>query len=376
MTNQQLRRPRRTWRRVGLTAITAMTLIVLAACGSGGEAGDAGAGSGSKKMVLFTASTANVYISANTEAVKKEAKALGYDLTVISNEFDQAQEDQQIQQYLASGEKPAAFLIYPPSAEASVNSLRQLSRVAPVFQWNQAIAPDAEDFVAAYIGTNDKAVAEGAAENAMKARDEAVADGFKLHSEGGNMIELGFPAGLQAGIDRHDAFAETTKDAPFNIFASEPTLPDAQSGFQAMTSLIPKYKSAGIDFVWAMNNDLGVGAVRALKQAGYKPGKDVFVIAGNFSGDKAPLAAGEIYSAQLQSPVIEGMLTVRTAVQYIEAGGKTTGETVTIPFDENDPGLQSGPPARVTYMPHPTLTPENYDSVTMWGLSEAEMDPS
>ena len=38
-----------------------------------------------------------------------------------------------------------------------------------------------------------------------------MAGGHKLHSKGGNLIEVGFPAGYSAGTDRDKGFAQATK---------------------------------------------------------------------------------------------------------------------------------------------------------------------
>ena len=124
-----------------IKAVTiAIVAVGLGACGSTGatEATDGpAAGSGSldgkgKSLVAFMFSSADAYYGAEIPALKAEAKRLNYDLKVFENNFDQGEMDQQVQQWLATGEEPEAILYLPATADASVNSARLLSQRAPV----------------------------------------------------------------------------------------------------------------------------------------------------------------------------------------------------------------------------------------------------
>jgi ABC-type sugar transport system substrate-binding protein len=334
----------------------------------------AGADTSNKALVMFMPSTANVYLAAAADAARSEATEDGYTLTVIENNFDQVEQDQQVQQYLASGGKPAAFLWWPATSAAGVNSNRQLAQIAPVIQWNQTVVPSAEPFVKAYAGVSDTGIGKVAGEQALLARDAAVAAGLQLHSPSGNLLEFGFAAGYQASVDRHAAFTAATASAPFNLLHNEPAGFDAQAGFRAASQIIPKYLADGIDFVYCESNDLCVGVLPALEQNGLTPGKDVYVVAGTFSGDKQPLRDKLFYSTVLQSPVIEGQLVIRTAIQYLRTGEVKPG-IFEVPPDPTDPGLSSDPPYQATYMPNPAITPESIDTLKIWGLDVNQLQP-
>ena len=76
--------------------------------GGGDEAADSGGGSGSlqgdgKDLVMFTMTASNVYGANQISGAKQEAEELGYKLTVFQNNFSQPEQDQQVQQYIASG---------------------------------------------------------------------------------------------------------------------------------------------------------------------------------------------------------------------------------------------------------------------------------
>lgn len=373
-------RPRR--RSLAATVALATIALVLSACSSTTSSSSASDVEGSGKvegdgalLMVFMPSTSNVYLKAAAESIKDEADELDYEVKIVENDFDQTEQDQQVQEWLATDEDAAAILFWPASAAAATNSIRQLSRKAPVIQWNQAIQPDAEDFVVAYAGVSDTGIGIEAGKNALDAVEKVKAEGFEFHGPDGkpNLIEIRFTAGYAAGDDREKAFADETGDA-FNVLAVEPgPTVDAQGGFAAASQVVPQYLDEGIDFVYTHSNDVANGVVQALEQNGLEPGKDVIVIAGTSSGDLTNLRSGKIWSAVLQPPVIEGQLVVRTAAQFL-ATGQTQDGDYTLPPDETTPDLEPEDPYRQTFMMNPQVTAENIDSLKIWDKSFAELN--
>jgi ABC-type sugar transport system substrate-binding protein len=372
---------KRTALAIGLAAATAFSLV---ACGGGSSAGGGsssggaqieGSGSldgGGKTLMVFMPSTSNIYLKDFLTALQEEASAHNYKTQVIQNNFDQTEEDQQVQQYISSGQKPAAIIWWPADAKAGVNSARQLSRIAPVIQTDQNIYPGAEASVTMYSGVNQGQVAFVAGEQALKAREDAEKAGRQFHSPDGNLLEFSFTTGYQAGVDRHEQFLEATKSRPFNLLNNEPvpTL-DAQGGFTAASQIIPKYKEQGIDFVFCQNNNMCVGVVKALAQNGLTPGKDVTVVAGDLSGDPTPWKNGEIYSAVIQSPKIEGYIVVDSTVQYL-ATGKVTEGTQEMEATADKPEVTQEAPHYNTFMPLAPAYTDTIDQLQLWGLKYGE----
>jgi ABC-type sugar transport system substrate-binding protein len=371
---------RRFWRPVAVAAVATMLVAGTVACsssgGSGGDAeagGEVGTGSlegGGALLKVFMPSTSNIYLKAAAEAVEAQAEELDYTVNIVENNWDQTEQDQQVQDWLATGEEAAAVLFWPASAAAATNSARLLSAAAPVFQWNQLVQADATDYITAYSGVSDFGIGEQAGVDALDALEQVTASGMQFHGPDGkpNLLEIRFMAGYQAGDDRQEAFADATGDA-FNVLAVEPTptSPDAQGGFAAASQVVPQYLSQGIDFVYAHSNDVANGVVQALEQNGLKPGEDVIVITGTSSGDLTNLKSGKIWSTVLQSPVIEGQLLVRTAAQYIATGEIQDGE-YTLPEDAEKPELTAEAPYTANYMMNPQVTAENIDSLKIWGF--------
>jgi ABC-type sugar transport system substrate-binding protein len=325
---------------------------------------------GGKSIVAFMPSTATIYMKDWADSAKAEAKELGYELKIFENKSDQTEEDQQVQQFLATGEVPAAFIWWPANAKAGINSSRLLSQVAPVIQTNQAVLPEGEEFITAYAGVRAYGIGEAMGEMAAQARSEIA----ELHAPEGNVLEFTFPAGYQSGIDRQEGFKDATEDEPFNILQSEPNAQgfDSQGTFETASQVIPKFLGEGIDIVTAQNLSMAAGAITALEQNGLTPGEDVLVIAGNDAGDKTPLLDGKVYSAVIQSPVIEGKLAVQTVARYV-ATGEVTDETGNLELTAEAPELEATPPAKVTYMPNPAIRADEIDSFEFWGLTYQEL---
>ncbi|MGO1543281.1 MAG: sugar ABC transporter substrate-binding protein [Gulosibacter sp.] len=376
-------RGRHLWKKLGTAAITAGLVFGLAGCGGGGaqESGPASdlEGTGSldgegQTLVVFMPTTSNVYMAANLDSIEQEAAELNFEVKSFENNFDQTEQDQQVQEWLATGQEAAAYLFWPSAAEAATNSIRLLAQDAPVFQFNQGVQEDAQEFVTAYAGVSDWGIGQQAGMSALEAIGAQEEAGVEFSGPDGkpNIIEFRFPTGYVAGDDRHDAFVEAT-DGAFNELIVEPlTTTDAQAGYESASQVIPRFKAEGIDFVYAQNNNSAAGVVQALEQNGLTPGEDVIVIAGDYSGDKAPLQEGKIHSAVIQSPVIEGMLVVRVAAQFL-ATGEVVEEEVTIEADESKPELEMVPPATTTFIMNPPVTQETYDDFLIWDMTIEEL---
>lgn len=372
-------------KRVGrLVLVAAVALpLALAGCGSSTPASGSNStgGTGSLQgdggsIVAFVLSTSNVYIAADAEAMKAEGEKLGYRVTVIANQFDQTEEDQQVRQFLASGKKADAFIYWPANNDAGVNSARLLSRQAPVFQMGGALLPKAEKYVTAVAGQDNFTIGKQMGQNLLSAIDESKAAGATFHGIGGkpNVLEITYMPGAEAGIQRSKGWTQVAGDRVDLIATEHVATPDAQGGFAIASQVLPKYRDQGIDMVVVGSNDQGVGVVKALTQNGLVPGKDVTVVVGDFSGDKQPLLDGQIHSAVLQSPVIEGKLLVRTVARHLSTG-KVADGTETLKADASEPKVENTPPSKVTVMPSPPITPGSVSSLEVWGMKIDELEP-
>jgi ABC-type sugar transport system substrate-binding protein len=369
---------------VGVLAMLVVALGVVA-CGDDEEGGSGGGassseskGSGSlkgdgKEMVLFTMTASNVYGANQIAGAKKMAGELGYKLKVFQNNFSQPEQDRQVQQYVATGAKPAAALIFPWVADAAINAIRQLASIAPVIMITQEPNAQSAPFTKAYAGANQQLIGRVAGDMLLKAREAARKEGVKLHSKEGNLLVFQHPEGEKTGVERWKGLEEATKGEPFKVLGTEYGANDPETGYEKGSQVIPRFKGKGIDFLYVSNQQAANGIIRALKENGIKPGKDVKIVSSDCSGSLEAVKNGETFGTGLQSGAIEGSLGVATAARYI-ATKKVEGEMQQFKAEPEQPETEATPPAKLNYMPHAAaIGPEGIDRTKIWGYTAEEI---
>jgi ABC-type sugar transport system substrate-binding protein len=332
---------------------------------------------GGKAVTVLMPSTTNNYLAEWVRGLQAAAEANNYTVKIIENNFDQAEQDTQVQQEIASGEKPAIYVFWPADSKAGVASLRQLAQTdVPVVVANQPPPPEAEEFMAFYSGVDDYFNGQVSGELMLKARDAAKAAGKQLASENGNLLEIKFAPGYQASEARTAGFTDATKDAPFDVLASEYAGFDNEAGYNTTSQLIAANKSKGIDFLYAHNDALAAGAIQAIKEAGLVPGKDIWVVGGTCHGDLSALEDGEQFGSGLQAARLEGQGVLLDVARYF-ANGETVNDGKFYGEPTAEPPTETGPISRYNYIPNPgvqfTSDPtENkrlLDETMLWGDS-------
>ena len=330
---------------------------------------------GGKSMYVLMPSTSNNYLAEWRRGMEAVAAELNYKVTVVENNFDQSEQDLQVQQAIASGEAPDIFVFWPADSKAGVASLRALSQSGvPVVVANQPPPKEALPFMTMYAGVDDFFNGKVSGDLMLGAREAAASAGKKLASPEGNLIELMFAPGYQASVARHDGFTEATSSMPFNMIASEYAGFDNEAGYKTMSQLIAANKAKGIDFIYAHNDALAAGAIKALEEAGIVPGKDVYVVGGTCHGDLSALEAGKQYGSGLQGARLEGNVVSLAVARYFANGG-----TVTEGEDRPDPSADfpttTGPPAFYNFIPNPGVVFSSdkaanvalLDDTVLWG---------
>jgi ABC-type sugar transport system substrate-binding protein len=129
-----------------------------------------------------------------------------------------------------------------------------------------------------------------------------------------NVVELVGNVGSSAAKDRGQGFREKMGDCGITIVKSQTANWDATEGKAVMEAWLKETKD--IQGVFAQNDEMGLGAAQAIKEAGLKPGTDIKIItfdatAGAFkamiAGDVNtvvecnPLLAPQVYEAALKA---------------------------------------------------------------------------
>lgn len=325
-----------------------------------------------KELVMFTITASNVYGANQIKGAEAEAAKLGYKLTVFQNNFSQPEQDQQVQQLVASGREPAAVIFWPWVADAAINDVRLLSKIAPVIQLTQEPNDKSWPYVEAYSGANQILIGETLGRMMLQAREAARAAGMEFKSPEGNLLVFQHPAGEKTGVERMKGFLAVTKDEPFNIIHTEWGPNSPETGYEIGSQIVPKFKGQ-FDFLFVSNQQAANGIIRALKDNGITPGKDVYIVSGDCSGSLEAVKNGETFGTGIQPAAVEGALAVRTAAKYI-ANGKIEGDIIQMEVEAEAPPIDNSPPAKYNYMPHaPAIGAEGVANTLIWGYNADEI---
>ncbi len=325
-----------------------------------------------KSLVMFTITASNIYGANQIKGAQMEAERLGFALTVFQNNFSQPEQDQQVQQLIASGMKPDAIIFWPWVADAAINANRQLSRLAPVIQLTQEPNEQQWPFVQAYSGANQILIGRTLGEMMIGAREAARAAGMSFKQPGGALLVFQHPAGEKTGTERMKGFLEVTAGEPFSIIHTEFGPNSPESGYEIGSAVIPRFKGQ-FDFLFVSNQQAANGIIRALKENGIEPGRDVMIVSGDCSGTLDAVKNGETFGTGIQPAAVEGMLAVRTAAKFIH-NGRIEGDIIQMPVEAEAPPLDPGPPARYNYMPHaPAIGADGVANTMIWGFTADEI---
>jgi ABC-type sugar transport system substrate-binding protein len=79
-------------------------------------------------LVVFMPPGTDNYLAQWQKGARAKAKEIGYDIRIIESSRDQAEQDSQVQQQIASGEKVSGYIWWPYVNAAGTGSLRAPSR--------------------------------------------------------------------------------------------------------------------------------------------------------------------------------------------------------------------------------------------------------
>jgi simple sugar transport system substrate-binding protein len=224
--------------------------------------------------------------AANTDSMKEAAKKVGIELLFEDAQQKQENQIKQIRQFIAEKVDVIAFSPVVTSGWDDVLKEAKTAKI-PVILVDRSIDTKDSSFYITHIGSDFKAEGVKAAkwlEEKMKGNKGTV-----------NIVELQGTAGSSAAVGRQQGFAETIKsDANFKMLDSKDGEFTQAGGKEVMAGFLKKYGKT-INVVYSHNDEMSLGAISAIEEAGLKPGKDITII--SFDATKkgfAAMVAGKI----------------------------------------------------------------------------------
>ncbi|MFI9330963.1 ABC transporter substrate-binding protein [Kitasatospora sp. NPDC052868] len=256
-------------KRAAAALVAGAMVGVLAACGSGGGGGPAGKGSGHKLVVGFSQVGAESgWRTANTKSIQESAKKAGIEL-----KFSDAQQKQenQIKAIRSFIQQKVDVIAFSPVVESGWDTVLKEAKDAhiPVVLTDRAVDSKDESLYASFLGSDF--VEEG-----KEAGDWLV----KEYAAGGgdvNIVQLEGTTGSAPANDRKSGFADAIKVQPrFKVVASQTGDFTRAKGKEVMQAFLKSQSK--IDVLYAHNDDMALGAIQAIEEAGKKPGTDIKIV--------------------------------------------------------------------------------------------------
>lgn len=119
----------------------------------------------------------------------------------------------------------------------------------------------------------------------------------------GNVVELLGTPGSSAAIGRHEGFRDAISDAPGIRVIDAKSADFLRAEAQRVMESIIQSKGNRITAVFAHNDEMAIGAIQALKNAGLAPGEDAVVVGIDGAKDAVKaIIAGEMGATVVNNP--------------------------------------------------------------------------
>jgi ribose transport system substrate-binding protein len=268
-------------------------------------------------IVSFNGPAGEAYIGRFIKGIKDTAELKGYDIKVYENQFNQAEQDQQVQQVLSTGQLPDVFIWWPSDAVAGLGSLRALAKTGiPVLKINQLPNEQDKQYIFGYAGPDDRLRAR----NAGYMMREAAAAKKAAGGTGFNVLALSYPHSYGGYGLSINAFKEAIAGSDLEIIGDVDEGFGQSNGYKGAAKMIAALQGQSIDFVYGMDDAILTGGIKALEEAGLVMGKDVIAVGTVCNGDKQLIEEGKQFGTTLQSPLHEGQLAIKMVEEYLNTG--------------------------------------------------------
>jgi simple sugar transport system substrate-binding protein len=251
--------------------VVLVTVISVVACTPAQPAAPAAEESAKKTYDTLVVGFAQIgaeseWRTAETNSIKETAEELGVELKFSDAQQKQENQIKAVRSFIA---QKVDVIAIAPVVESGWETVFQEAKDAgiPIILVDRRAAVS-DDLFATFIGSDF--VLEG--ENACK-------EMATLLENKGNIVELEGTVGAGPAIDRKKGFDDcVAKNYPeMKILASQTGDFTRAKGKEVMEAFLKTYEGE-INAVYAHNDDMALGAIQAIQEAGLKPGTDIKIV--------------------------------------------------------------------------------------------------
>ncbi|WP_284615038.1 ABC transporter substrate-binding protein [Aquabacterium humicola] len=248
--------------------------------------------------------------TANSESIKSSAKDAGIELKFSDAQQKQENQIKAIRSFIAQKVDVIAF---SPVVESGWGTVLREAKAAkiPVILTDRAVNEKDDSLWVTFMGSDF--VEEG------RKAGRWLVEKMKDHKGEVNIVELQGTVGSAPAIDRKKGFEEILKaDPKFKIIRSQTGDFTRAKGKEVMEAFL-KAEGKKINVLYAHNDDMAIGAIQAIEEAGLKPAKDITIISIDaVKGAFEAMIAGKLNVSVECSPLLGPQLM--QAVKDLKAG--------------------------------------------------------
>jgi simple sugar transport system substrate-binding protein len=253
--------------------------------------------------------------SAETESIRSEATKRGVNLKFSDAQQKQENQIKALRAFLAQGVD--AIILAPVVETGWEPVLKEIKRAKiPVILVDRGIKVSDESLYTTLIASDF--VQEGRMAGDWLAK--------KLGGKG-NVVELQGTPGAAPAIDRKKGFEEAiAKHAGVKIIKSQTGDFTRSKGKEVMEAFL-KAEGKNIQAVYAHNDDMALGAIQAIEEAGLKPGTDIIVVSiDGVKGAFEAMVAGKLNCTVECNPLLGP--AAFDAIEAVRAGKSLPKKTI------------------------------------------------
>jgi len=247
--------------------------------------------------------------TANTESIKAAAATMNIDLRFADAQQKQENQIKALRTFIAQKVDVIAF---SPVVSTGWDTVLQEAKAAgiPVILTDRAVTSDPSLYVG-FLGSDF--IEEG------RKAGRWVSGEFKEAGGDVNIVELQGTVGSAPAQDRKTGFEEVIAANPrLKIIRSQSGDFTRAKGKETMEAIL-KSESRKIHVLYAHNDDMAIGAIQAIEEAGFHPGKDILIVSIDaVKGAFEAMIAGKLNATIECNPLLGPQLM--TSVTEVVAG--------------------------------------------------------
>ncbi|GJI98898.1 LacI family transcriptional regulator [Duganella caerulea] len=208
--------------------------------------------------------------TANTVSIKEAAKKEGITLKFADAQQKQENQVKAIRSFIA---QRVDLIAFSPVVESGWDTVLREAKAAkiPVILTDRAVNVSDPTLYATFLGSDfveeGRRAGRWLLERAKKTPDAVI-----------NIVELQGTVGSAPALDRKKGFDEVIAANPkLKVIRSQTGDFTRAKGKEVMEAFL-KAEGKKINVLFAHNDDMAIGAIQAIEEAGMKPGKDIVVI--------------------------------------------------------------------------------------------------